>query len=103
MYNITFLEEVRWRGAIYWDRDCRGSYHCEMFTTWLLEQSDRDDSVGVLARLLFHDYNAGCALMYKDPLGWMQHFKQAHGRVSEKVKDMLGDAYVEYVDTLSTK
>lgn len=68
-----------------------------------MDQDDRDDAVGELARLLFTDYNAGCALMYKDPLGWMEHFKQAHRKSFEKVKDMLGEAYTEYIDTLSTK
>lgn len=98
------LDHIFKRQCTSWrDRSRRGSYHYGMFTTWLMEQQGREDNIGVLAGMCFNDYNAGCALLYKDPLGWMQHFKLAHQKQSELVKSMLGDAYLEYVATLSIK
>lgn len=35
--------------------------------------------------------------MYRDPIGWAEHFKASHSRHYEKLKSILGDAYVEYV------
>lgn len=79
------------------DRSRWPSYYCWVFTTWLLEQQDRTDSVGYVARICYNDYNAGCAMMYRDPIGWAEHFKNSHSRHYEKLKSILGDAYVEYV------
>lgn len=79
------------------DRSRWPSYYCWVFTTWLLEQQYRDDPIGYMARVCYNDYNAGCAIMYRDPIGWAEHFKNSHSRHYEKLKSILGDAYVEYV------
>lgn len=67
-----------------------------MFTTWLFEQRDRNDSVGKFANLAFDDCNAGCALRYPTAVGWRNHFEKNHSKNFDKLLDMLGDAYVDY-------
>ena len=74
-----------------------------MFTTWLLEQQDRPDSVGVLAKTIYDDQNAGCAIMYKDAVAWLHHFEERHRGKLAILTDMLGDAYVEYCIQLDTR
>ena len=53
-------------------------YYCVVFTAWVLDQQDRDDSVGKLSRLMVMDHNAGCAVMYRDPVSWKEHFEKFH-------------------------
>jgi hypothetical protein len=72
-----------------------------VFTTWIFAQRDRNDSVGLLGKLLFNDYNAGCAGGGYDPLAWMEHFYQKHPKASEMVKLSIGDAYSEYLDEMN--
>jgi len=67
-----------------------------MFTVWLFEQQDRNDEVGLFARVAFYDYNAGCASVFKDAVGWKKHFEVKHVRKAPKLNELLGDAYVEY-------
>lgn len=74
-----------------------------MFSIWLLEQQDREDSVGQFARLAWQDYNSGCAAMYKDAVGWKKHFDTCHGAKLDKLMELLGDAYVEYAQQLTTQ
>jgi hypothetical protein len=74
-----------------------------MFTAWVLDQQERADSVGELARLMLTDHNAGCAVMYRDPFGWKDHFEAAHRGKLTVLMDMLGDAYVEYANSLGTR
>lgn len=71
-----------------------------MFTSWLFEQQDRDDNVGLFARVAFYDYNAGCAGYYRDAVAWKKHFDVKHVRKAPKLNEMLGDAYVEYCTEL---
>lgn len=74
-----------------------------MFTTWLLEQQDRPDSVGMLARTAYKDHNDGCAILYKDAIGWLHHFQGRHRNNLAILIGMLGDAHVEYCTQLDTK
>lgn len=74
-----------------------------MFTVWLFGQQDRDDSVGLFARVAFYDYNAGCALVFGDAVGWKKHFEVKHARKYPKLIELLGDAYVEYCTELGEK
>jgi len=85
------------------DRVRRASYHYWVFTTWFLEQQDRTDEIGKVARVCYSDYNAGCAMMYRDPIGWAEHFKSSHSKHYENVKSVLGDAYLEYIAQSSVK
>jgi hypothetical protein len=78
-------------------------YYCVVFTAWVLDQQDRDDSVGKLARLIIMDHNAGCAVMYRDPISWKKHFELFHRPKLDALMDMLGDAYVEYCTSLGTR
>lgn len=71
-----------------------------MFTLWALDQQDRDDSVGKIAKLMYRDHNDGCAIMFKDATGWLHHFQDKHVRQLPILTEMLGDAYVEYCTTL---
>ena len=74
-----------------------------MFTSWLLDQQDRQDSVGKLAQLVWADHNSGCAVMYRDPVSWKEHFERRHAKQLGALMDMLGDAFVEYASGLGTK
>lgn len=71
-----------------------------MFTPWLLEQSDREDGVGRLARLAYLDINAGCASAYSNATNWLYHFKDNHAKQLPLFTELLGDAYVEYCTEL---
>ena len=71
-----------------------------MFTVWLFEQRDRDDSVGLFARVAFYDYNAGCASVFKDAVAWKKHFEVKHVRKAPNLMELLGDAFVEYCSEL---
>jgi hypothetical protein len=72
-----------------------------MFTSWLLEQDDREDSVGRLSRLVQADYSAGCASLYKDAVAWKVHFEQKHPKKFGVLLELLSDAYVEYCTEFS--
>jgi hypothetical protein len=72
-----------------------------MFTAWLLDQQDRSDATGRIARAIFEDHNAGCAVMYADPIGWMKHFQEKHRKTLPTLSTLLGEAYVEYVNSLA--
>ena len=74
-----------------------------VFTAWVLDQQERIDSVGKLARLIVDDHNAGCAAMYKDPVAWRNHFERFHRSSYTVLIEMLGDAYVEYCTSLGTR
>jgi hypothetical protein len=74
-----------------------------VFTAWVLDQQDRDDSVGKLAKLMVMDHNSGCAVMYRDPISWKRHFELFHRGKLGVLMDMLGDAYVEYCNSLGTR
>lgn len=74
-----------------------------MFTEWLLDQQDRTDNVGRLARLVWDDHNAGCAVMYPDPVSWKKHFEARHAAKLPLLMEMLGDAYVEYATQLDPR
>ena len=74
-----------------------------MFTEWLLDQQEREDSVGKLARVVRDDHNAGCATMFRDPVSWKEHFEHYHRKSFAALFTMLGDAYVEYATSLNTK
>lgn len=79
-------------------------YHVCMFVQWLLDQQDREDGVGALARTAWGDYNAGCApVMFQDAIGWKEHFEKIHRKSFNKLMDLLGEAFVEYVAFLDTK
>jgi hypothetical protein len=67
-----------------------------MFISWLLEQQDRDDTAGFLARTMFDDYNAGCASLYPDAARWKEHFESKHKKHAAFLMELLGDALVEY-------
>lgn len=71
-----------------------------MFTAWLYEQQDRNDSVGLFARVAYYDYNAGCAGMYRDAIEWKKHFEVKHMRKYPKLMELLGDAFVDYCSEL---
>jgi hypothetical protein len=71
-----------------------------MFSVWALDQIDREDNVGRFGRLVWEDYNSGCAAMYKDALGWRAHFEKCHGAKLGPLLELLSDAYVEYVREL---
>jgi hypothetical protein len=75
-------------------------YHVFMFLIWALDQQDRDDSVGLLTRTMWQDYNAGCAGPYKTAVEWKEHFEQKHPSKFEALLELLGDAYVEYCTEL---
>lgn len=67
-----------------------------MFTSWLFEQQDRDDRVGLMARTAFDDFNAGCASLFSDAVGWKTHFESRHVKHYHFLLGLLGDAFVEY-------
>jgi hypothetical protein len=71
-----------------------------MFTSWVFDQKDRDDRTGQLAKLVWSDYNSGCARAYRDAVGWKEHFERKHPRHYSELLDLLGDAFVEYVNEL---
>jgi len=68
-----------------------------------MEQQDREDTVGKIARLMWQDYNAGCARMYPDPVSWKVHFEQKHAKGFSVLFEWLGDAYVEFASELNAK
>jgi hypothetical protein len=72
-----------------------------MFITWVLDQQDREDSIGLLARTVWQDYNAGCANLYKTAVEWKEHFEQSHSKRFAALLELLGDAYVEYCTTVT--
>lgn len=74
-----------------------------MFTSWVLDQVDRDDSVGYLARVMRDDYNAGCASRFKDPVAWKAHFESRHRKQAPLLMSWLSDTFVEYCVGLGTK
>ena len=74
-----------------------------MFTSWALDQMDRDDSVGKLAKVMWDDHNAGCASMFKDPVGWKNHFESRHGKQAPMLLEWLSDMFVEYCTSLNTR
>jgi hypothetical protein len=67
-----------------------------MFSVWVLDQIDREDGVGRFARVVWEDYNSGCAAMYKDAVAWKKHFEKCHRSKLELLVQLLEDAYVEY-------
>jgi hypothetical protein len=67
-----------------------------MFTSWLFEQQDREDRVGMFARTAFTDYNAGCGSANFDAVAWKKHFDAKHPRHGKFLIELLGDAFVEY-------
>jgi hypothetical protein len=74
-----------------------------MFTSWVLDQQDRDDTVGKLAKVMWDDYNAGCASMFKDPVAWKNHFESVHRKQAALLMDWLSDTFVEYCTSLDTR
>ena len=74
-----------------------------MFTSWALDQMDRGDSVGKLAKVMWDDHNAGCAAMFKDPVSWKNHFESSHGKQAPLLMDWLSDMFVEYCTSLNTR
>ena len=74
-----------------------------MFTSWALDQMDRGDSVGKLAKVMWDDHNAGCAAMFKDPVSWKNHFEGSHGKQAPLLMDWLSDMFVEYCTSLNTR
>lgn len=74
-----------------------------MFTTWLLDQDDREDSVGLLARTAKSDINNGCSRVYPYATDWLHHFKDRHSKQLPKLMEPLGDAYVEYCTTFDER
>jgi hypothetical protein len=71
-----------------------------MFSVWVLDQIDREDGVGRFARVVWDDYNSGCAAMYKDAVAWKTHFEHSHGSKLGVLVQLLEDAYVEYAMSL---
>ena len=67
-----------------------------MFTSWLFEQQDRDDRVGLIAKTAFADFNAGCASLFPTAVGWKKHFESNHVKRFDFLLELLGDAFVEY-------
>lgn len=57
--------------------------------------------MGELARLLWGDYNSGCAIMYKAPMYWINHFSKSHPKALEKVMGLMGDAYSDFLIELA--
>ena len=74
-----------------------------MFTSWALDQMDRDDSVGKLAKVMWDDHNAGCATMFKDPVSWKNHFEGSHKKQAPLLMEWLSDMFVEYCTSLNTR
>lgn len=74
-----------------------------MFTEWLLDQQDRNDSVGKIAAVVWSDHNSGCAPMYPDPVSWKKHFEAKHAPKLDVLMEYLGDAYVEYATQLKPR
>ena len=79
-----------------------GTVGC-MFTSWVLDQQDRDDTVGKLAKVMWDDYNAGCAVMFKDPVAWKNHFESRHKKQAPLLMEWLSDTFVEYCTSLGTR
>jgi len=67
-----------------------------MFTSWLFEQRDRGDSVGILAKTAYRDYNAGCAGATWDAVAWRNHFRDKHNKHFVQLMAHLENAFVEY-------
>lgn len=69
-----------------------------MFITWLLEQLDRTDRVGKLAKLIEMDINNACLPRTLSATGIQKHFFDRHIKGYAVILPALSGAYKEYLD-----
>ena len=67
-----------------------------MFMVWLMEQEDRDDSVAVLQKTLFKDFNNGCLPKIVTVKDVLSHFLDHHPKHYLAVRDSFALALRAY-------
>lgn len=68
-----------------------------MWIAWILEQQEREDSTGRLARLIWSDINNGCGNTFlKTVVDWNRHFEAEHPRLPS-LKPWFASAYTDYL------
>lgn len=67
-----------------------------MFMVWLMEQEDREDSVGDLQRLIYRDYNNGCLPSPKSIKAVVEHFINNHPDRFLEIRTNLVEAIKAY-------
>jgi hypothetical protein len=72
-----------------------------MFMQWLMEQEDRDDSVGSLYKLIYNDRNNGCLNSVASMKYVIQHFINVHPNQFIILRSYLVDAIKAYEDPLA--
>ena len=69
-----------------------------MFMVWLMDQEDREDSVGDLQHLLYVDYNNGCLPQVNSVKAVANHFLDYHPNQFIIFRELLAKAIQAYED-----
>ena len=65
---------------------------------WLMDQEDREDSVGALQHLLYTDYNNGCLPQVNSVKSVATHFLDHHPTQFILFRELLAEAIRAYED-----
>jgi len=70
------------------------------FSTWLWEQMEEPNRVGLFANLCWDDVNNGCGHSTYNGRKWLEHFEARHKDRKEFLIGLLSEAYKEYMLSL---
>jgi hypothetical protein len=73
------------------------------FVEWLWDQQERIDEVGKIAKLTWHDKNSGCALPFRFPIMWEEHFHYKHKAKASELIRLIRLAGQEYLALYAEK
>jgi hypothetical protein len=69
-----------------------------MFLVWILNQTEEEEVVGVLARIIWKDINNGCGnTCFRSSRSWLAHFEEKHTKNYPLLKAMLAQVYEAYL------
>jgi hypothetical protein len=69
-----------------------------MFLNWILDQQDREDATGSIARVIWKDINNGCGSTYfRSSRSWLNHFEDKHTKILTSLKPLLAESYLRYL------